>query len=137
MFRGEVFVIDLKEGDLGDSWNSIKLKTGEIFDFNFGWQRSIEPAVTLYAVDSVHLTTDFSDWTTIKIKEIIGTQSDYFNLSFDSSLPLKFELLKDNKVIYKAKSLTKLANEKVKRELLYKQPLQKRVIDSNGASKYL
>jgi hypothetical protein len=135
MFRNEVFTIDLTEGDLDDNINAIKLKNGDIFDFNLSWQKDCKPVVSLYAVDGF-LVTDWEDSTSIKITHIIGTEADYFGYEFDNKLPLKFQIVNsDEVVIYKTKSLNKASDELHKRKPLFSRPLTLRAIDTRGAVK--
>lgn len=48
-FRGENFIIDLKQGDLEDNWNSILFTdNGVEFDTNFTWEEN--PSLCLYPV---------------------------------------------------------------------------------------
>ena len=71
-FNGEIFEVDLKEGDLEDSWNCIETKDKITFDVNFSWQEDTEPAFSVYPL------VDNGDGTSIKIVEVIGDKNQYF-----------------------------------------------------------
>lgn len=91
MLDNEQFEVDLTEGDLEDSWNSIKMKNGDLFDFNFCWQDTTEPSLALYEIKKHGdgtLYTDFhSNTKSPSIETIIGSKNDYldtFEYEFDS-----------------------------------------------------
>lgn len=80
-FEGEIFVIDLTQGDLHDSWNGITLKNGDVYDFNFSWERGEEPSVEIYSTyyKDKELYTDHSKSLSFKITKTIGNSIDYFD----------------------------------------------------------
>ena len=129
-YKKQKFVVDLTEGDLHDSWNSITLEDGSIIDFNFSWQKDCSPALTLYAVDENN-TTDFFDEYQIEISLVIGTMADYFNLEFNYSLDCVFILFSAEKVKkLTTTSLNMLSDNKQDTDYII-------CIDSNGATKTL
>lgn len=80
-FRNQRFRVDLKEGDLHDSWNGICLSDGSIKDFNFSWQYpDCAPSIWLYKVNPDN-STDHSEYDIINFDKLIGTAEDYFNLT--------------------------------------------------------
>ena len=81
-FKDELFNIDLTEGDLHDSWNSITLKDGTTLDFNFGWEEDELPNLSLYGLtllDDGSFEINYRISYNFEIIEIIGTQDNYFN----------------------------------------------------------
>lgn len=97
-FDGEIYEVDLKEGDLEDSWNCITNKKDVMFDVNFSWQDDCKPAFEVYPlIDNGDGTwsADHSDETRIKIVEIIGDRNQYYNdepFTFNPSLKHTFEV---------------------------------------------
>jgi hypothetical protein len=86
-FEGELYEVDLTEGDLEDSWNCIQNQKGLEFDVNFSWQgadndETDRPGFEVYPlVDNGDGTwsADTSDYTIITIIEVIGDKNQYFN----------------------------------------------------------
>ena len=78
-FQGQEFVVDLAEGDLHDSWNSIIDREGFVWDFNFA-QENIEeaPGISIYKVVNGEALTDEKNTTSIKIVETRGNILEYF-----------------------------------------------------------
>lgn len=106
-FNGEEFTVDLTEGDLEDSWNSVEMKNGDVFDTNFSWQECFgiheKPAFSLYPVlpnGDGTWSADWSDDKGIKIVEVIGDYSQYYDdvpLEYNpNALPHKFEVFNGN-----------------------------------------
>ena len=79
-YKKQKFVVDLTEGDLHDSWNSITLEDGSIRDFNFSWQEGCQPSITLYGVDEDNSTLFDNTEKVIYPDIIIGTKADYFSI---------------------------------------------------------
>jgi len=80
-FKDENFSVDLSDGDLEDSWNSILLKDGNYYDTNFNWDEvGGVPSLYLYKVNEVdgELRVDTSDDYEIKIIKQYGTKKEYF-----------------------------------------------------------
>lgn len=87
-FRGEIFEVDLREGDLEDSWNSITMANGDVFDVNFSWQgddndETEEPCFSAYPVLSNGDGTWSADWSDnsggMDIVKVIGDKNYYYN----------------------------------------------------------
>jgi len=85
-FRDETFCVDLAEGDLDDSWNSIvsvDKKNGtanKVFDTNFYWEEI--PNFCLYGVhenQEGQMLVDTSEEYPIEIVKQYGTKKQYFN----------------------------------------------------------
>jgi hypothetical protein len=56
IFKGENFIVDLKEGDLPCSWNNISLKNGESYNTEFTWDEDsdeCEPCLSLYLTELI------------------------------------------------------------------------------------
>lgn len=74
-FNNEMFTVDIKEGDLSDSWNSITDKNGVMWDFNFSWEdeKDCDPSLCIYALKKDdhfgNVTVDTSNFTNIKINK--------------------------------------------------------------------
>ena len=70
-FNDEIFVTDIKEGDIEDSWNSITDKKGVMFDVNFSWEdeKGCKPSFSVYGLktENGQLTIDTKVSTYIKV----------------------------------------------------------------------
>lgn len=147
-FEDVEYVIDLKEGDLHDNWNSFEDKNGSIWDINFNWEDYVgqKPYFTIYPVlvnEDGSFPPDSTQWDdgiSFKVKKI-GNRDDYFkevrfNYLFDSSSPLKFEVINENEeVVLKTKRGGRASDE------VYLQAVKNNIkcyivaIASNGARK--
>ena len=89
-FRGELHEVDLRDGDLCDNWNGVTLKTGEVFDFNFGWEYidkdniddAPEPWLTLYNTymqDGELLTNHSDNYYSLEVFFTNGKQYAYYH----------------------------------------------------------
>lgn len=91
MFRDEIHVVNLREGDLDDNWNGVTIKkSGEVFDFNFGWEYidkdniedDVQPWMSLYATyedEDGELRTDHSDDYSFIVYYTNGRQYAYYH----------------------------------------------------------
>ena len=79
-YNDEKFTFDLKEGDVGDYWDSLTTKDGVIRDVNF-YQDTPDcmPSFATYGI-SVDGYTNTSDEEPIKCKGMQGNVNNYFNL---------------------------------------------------------
>jgi hypothetical protein len=79
-FKDQMFAVDLKEGDLGDNWNSVRLKS-LVFDVNLVWEEDFEPSMALYHTyrSGYSLITKHEDFISFALT-VIGTQKNYFKL---------------------------------------------------------
>ena len=139
-YLNEMFTIDLTEGDLEDSWNSILFLNGTMMDFNFYWEdyENTKPMVSLYDLkkdEDGELLTDTSKSYPIKVVEISGTKAQYFSKSFDNSLSFKFLLVSEGQILYQTKKVEKVAREFTKRIEKSSSPIKILLMDSNGATK--
>ena len=52
-FQNELFIVDITEGDLSDSWNSITTSNGVEWDINFYWEDDNEskPCLSVYGLE--------------------------------------------------------------------------------------
>ena len=119
-FNDEDFVMDLTEGDLHDSWNSFVDKNNVTRDLNFHWEGFSEnhkPSLTVYELtDNGDGTwsTNWSEDTNIKLIQVIGTEGEYFDLPFDGTTKLTFEVTdKDGNLIMKSNSFNKACDESI------------------------
>ena len=117
MIDNELFDVDLTEGDLEDSWNSIKMKNGDLFDFNFCWEDTTYPALSLYEIKKYAdgtLYTDFhSNTKSPSIVTIIGDKNDYLDVDeyvFDSSNILFVKVLHNNKELLSTSSINEASD---------------------------
>lgn len=111
-FNNEEFVMDLKEGDKEDNWNSFQTKDGIVRDLNFTlFPDEGEMFFTVYdliANGDGTFSTDTSADTKIKIIGVIGTVGEYLDIRFDGSKISHFELLDEKGVLQtKTKSFNK------------------------------
>lgn len=139
-YLNEMFTIDLTEGDLEDSWNSILLDNGTVMDFNFSWDcmEEAKPLVSLYDLkkdENGETLVDTSKNYPIKIIEIIGNRADYLGLRFDNGLSFKFLLVSEGQILYQTKKIDKVAREFTKRVEKSSSPIKILLMDSNGATK--
>lgn len=143
-FQNELFIIDITEGDLSDSWNSITTSNGEVFDFNFSWEddKDSKPCLSIYGLEDDGdggLQINTSDDTMI---EILGKPSadvffneERFNYVFDVSSSITGKVYNEtNEVVFKTKSMNRLSDElcirQMKGEKVYAV-----IMDKNNAKK--
>jgi hypothetical protein len=52
-FQEEIFTVDITEGDLSDSWNSITTSNGVEWDINFYWEddEDAKPCLSVYGLE--------------------------------------------------------------------------------------
>lgn len=145
-FQNELFIVDITEGDLSDSWNSITASTGEVFDFNFSWEDEddCKPWLSIYGlIDNGDETfsTDFDNETSIEIlgkhKADVFFNEERFKYKFDVSSPITGKVYNDkDEVVFKTKSMNRLSDElyyrKYKGEKVYAV-----IMDKNNAKKRL
>ena len=148
MFQNEQHVVDLREGDLHDNWNCITDSNDVVWDINFSWEDSKgeKPYLTVYALEEADengfQSTNWDESTSIKVTAT-GNRDEYFKeerfkYTFDSSLPLKFEVF-DSKgnLILKTKRGNKASDEVYYQLLQYNKECHIIATDSNGATKRL
>lgn len=129
-FNGTEYTVDLKEGDLHDSWNSIVDTKGITWDFNFTWdhETGAKPYLNIYGVlgEGNNMSTDWDNNTSIKITEIVGNRSFYFDdkdFEFNYRLKPTYEVFngKDESVL-KTKSLNRASDETVNLKTFKQDP---------------
>jgi hypothetical protein len=143
-YNGEEFTVDLKEGDLEDSWNSIVTKDDVLWDFNFSWETGEKPCMSIYSLEFVdgNYQKDYRNDTSVKIVEIIGDQNQYFNdkpFEFNPSLKHTFEVFNGEGVLQlKTKKFNLACDTAGSAEYEKKgKGWYVEAIDSNGARKNL
>jgi hypothetical protein len=115
-FEDKYFIVNLAEGDLEDSWNSIQFSDKTTLDINFSWEYSEEnPSVCLYGLtylpESDTYETNTSEAYPIKITNIFGNKADYLNWVFqpnnkdNSHKVIHYRVYSGCKLIKKATSL--------------------------------
>lgn len=120
-FNNEVFTVDIKEGDLSDSWNSIVDKNGTTWDFNFSWEDNdrCKPALSIYGLidngDNTY-STNTSDETVIKIigkaSADIYFKEDRFRYKFDIASRMLINIYNSkDELIHKTKSFNRACDE--------------------------
>ncbi len=82
-FSGQLFIIDLTTGDLEDSWSSIEVNDGSIFDTNFHWENENgEPRFSVYYIadsfETIPENIQLGRYTNFDIVEIVGSIDDYY-----------------------------------------------------------
>lgn len=126
-FNDEDFIMDLTEGDLHDSWNSFTTKDDVTRDLNFHWEgfsQNHKPSLTVYELrdneDGTFSTDTFSGTdVSIKLIKVIGTEAEYFDIPFDGTTKLKFEVTdKDGNIVFKSKSFNKSCDESIIRNAI-------------------
>lgn len=127
-FNDEIFTVDIKEGDLHDSWNSITDKNGVIWDFNFTWEDSKydpKPHLTIYGLHEPNedgsLSTNWDESTTIKIGKADKDtffKEERFRYIFDATSPITCRVYNDkDEEVFKSKSFNKSCDELYLRNL--------------------
>lgn len=119
-FNNEIFTVDIKEGDLSDSWNSIVDKNGTTWDFNFSWEDddSCKPSLCIYALidngDNTY-STDTSNYTVIKIGKAsadVYFKEDRFRYKFDVESRMSINIYNGkDEVTHKTKSFNRACDE--------------------------
>lgn len=88
------FVINLTEGDLHDSWGSVKVRK-QIYDTNFTWDEDENPFFTIYPVILVkdegkdggsYLSAQMHDGTIYEVVIERGGYRDYFSVPFPNGM---------------------------------------------------
>lgn len=119
-FNNEIFTVDIKEGDLSDSWNSINDKNGVTWDFNFSWEDddSCKPSLCIYALKDDHcgnVTTDTSNYTVIKIGKAsadVFFKEDRFRYAFDIESRMLINIYNSkDELTHKTKSFNRACDE--------------------------
>ncbi len=143
-FNGEIYEVDLKEGDLEDSWNCISNKNDVMFDVNFSWQDDCKPAFSVYPLiynGDGTWSADHSNDTGIKIVEIIGDRNQYYYdkpYEFNHKLPTRFEVFNaKDELQLKTKSMNKASDEVVTQRFKGNLGWYVMAIDSNNAKRNL
>lgn len=145
-FQNELFIVDITEGDLSDSWNSITTSNGEVFDFNFSWEddKDCKPSLSIYGLEDDGdggLQINTSDDTMITIlgkpSADVFFSEERFKYKFDVSSPITGNVYNDkDEVVFKTKSMNRLSDElyirKSKGEKVYAV-----IMDKNNAKKRL
>lgn len=77
-FMDEVFAVDLTEGDLEDSWNTIFPKDGNAYDTNFDCEdENSQPSFCIYPIADNQIDSKASIKMTIICQS--GTLKQYFS----------------------------------------------------------
>jgi hypothetical protein len=140
----EIFTVDIKEGDIEDSWNSITDKNGVVFDFNFSWEdtKGCEPNLSIYGLienGDGTWSINTSDETTFKIlgkpSADVFFKEARFKYKFDVSSKITGKVYNDkDEVVFTTKSFNRLSDElcirKMKGESVYAI-----IMDKNNATK--
>lgn len=145
-FNHEDFVVDIKEGDIHDSWNSITDKNGVVWDVNFSWEDSKfdpQPHFSVYEIEEIdgELLIKTSNYTRIKINKQLKSDKDIFfkeerfGYIFDVTSPVVCKIYnKKNEPLFTTKSFNRACDEislrKINGEMTYMV-----VSDKNNATK--
>lgn len=143
MFNNQEFTVDIKEGDIDDSWNCITTEDGVLWDFNFCWENEkCEPSLTIYALTEKdadgYQSTIWDKDTSIEIVEIIGNSNFFFedkDFEFNGRLNPVYEVFNGKgESFLKTKSLNKASDTGV--TLRHNGDADAYIIatDSNGAT---
>lgn len=119
-FNNEIFTVDIKEGDLCDSWNSITDKNGVMWDFNFSWEdeKSCKPCLAIYGLmkdECGNLTINSSDETSIKVGKAdadVFFKEERFKYKFDVESRMSINVYNSkDEVTYTTKSFNRACDE--------------------------
>jgi len=144
-YLNEEFTVDLKEGDIQDSWNTITDKNGVMWDVNFSWEdeKGEKPSFAVYGLKKNgkgELNIDYNKETSIKIGKSdrnIYFKEDRFKYVFNPLLPLVFTVFDENdELVLKTKRGNKASDTKSNLTINGGKPYMI-VTDSNGATKRL
>ena len=146
VFNGEEHVVDLREGDLHDNWNSIQDNNDVVWDINFSWEdtKGEKPYLSIYALEDADengcQSTKWDDYTSIKVKAIgnrdIYFKEDRFKYRFDSTSSLTFRVYDQaDNLLFKTKSLNRASDFITNHKWLTRLNSYMVATDSNGATK--
>lgn len=79
-FNGVEYVINLKDGDLEDNWNSFVDSGGVTYDVNFTLNDDLEPVVSVYSLvkrDGVGFDVDYENFKPMKFLSSLGSIKNY------------------------------------------------------------
>ncbi len=143
-FNNEIFTVDIKEGDLADSWNSITTNDGVVWDFNFHWEdyRDCKPNLSIYGLEANGDGTwsiNTSDETTIDIlgkpKSDVFFKEERFGYKFDVTSPVTCRLYNDkDEEVFKTKSMNRASDERYIRKCKGEKTYMV-ITDKNNATK--
>jgi hypothetical protein len=142
-FKNEIFTVDITEGDLDDSWNSINTLDGVCYDFNFSWEdtKGCRPSLSIYGLieEDGELSIDTTDTTSIKIlgkpSADIFFKEERFKYRFDVTLLVTCRVYNENdEEVFKTKSFNKCVDEMTTRNFKGEKTYMI-VMDNNNATK--
>ena len=120
-FKNEIFTVDIKEGDLHDSWNAITTKDDVVWDFSFSWEdiKGEKPLLYIYGLvkdeEDGFLTTDWNNYTIIKIGKSdanVFFKEERFGYKFDVTSKIVGRVYNDkDEEVFKTKSFNRLCDE--------------------------
>jgi hypothetical protein len=124
-FNNEIFTVDIKEGDLSDSWNSITDKNGVMWDFNFSWEdtKGCKPCLAIYGLmkdECGNLTINTSDETSIKVGKAsadVFFKEERFGYIFDVESAVEVKIYNDkDELVFTTKSFNRASDERYERK---------------------
>lgn len=81
-FKGDKFVFNLNEGDIGEFWYGFKTEEGKIYDVNYGNAEGQDDSVIVYSTimeSDGFLSIDMENYEHIEISSRIGDENNYLN----------------------------------------------------------
>lgn len=141
-FEDKHFTVDLTEGDLEDSWNTIAFSENTELDFNFYWEEGTEPCASLYGLilnEDGTYSPDTSDSYPLSIVNVFGTYADYFNEEFNANKGnVSYKVYVGSKLVKRTKSLNTASDMSVNLIMLEKQEdVHVIAVDRSGATKII
>lgn len=142
-FEDKHFTVNLAEGDLEDSWNTIQFSDNTMLDVNFHWDESDKPYMSLYGLtydsESDTFNTNWNEDYPISIVQVFGTKADYFDQKFNSSTSdMSFTVYVGAKLVKRTKSLNTASDMSVTLTMLEKkEDVHVIATDKDGATKIM
>jgi len=140
-FEDKYFIVNLAEGDLEDSWNTIQFSDKTSLDINFTWEDT--PIATLYGLtyDSENdvYNVNLKERYPIKINFVFGNKADYLSLEFNDEIGVNtYRIFSGAKMIKRTTSLD-IASDFVAKSIIIDKLVDVHIVgmDKYGATKVI
>jgi hypothetical protein len=141
-FIDKFFIVDLKEGDLEDNWNTILFSENTMLDVNLDWDFNSDfPTLCLYGLtynaEKEVYETNTDEAYPISIVNIFGSKALYFGEDYKANIGINvYRVYSKSEMIKRTTSLSQASDLGAKLMISDKMPdIHITVTDKNGASK--